>query len=318
MKRLIGIWLWMSALWVSAPAYALQPADELAIGFRLTGDIVSLPLVMVREFPFVEAEVNGVKGKLMFDTGAEGALSLNQHRVPLAKGQIAGNAQYGSGQHYTIQMNPIIDSVTLAGHSFSDIRQVESHDARQLEHITPDFLGWIGYEFFRGYAIKLDYRKHRVTFYKDGSAAATHFLHNERVIAVIPFEQHKLARVPVVYATLGSTIFNGNFDTGAYGSIWVDPAIRAQLEAHDVLTSTQAQSADQDERVDLRDINIQNRAAHLALNFDVSTEASPASRSIGIPDNNNLTFGYNLLSQYKTVWDYAHRNIYLLAYKPAL
>src|SRR5690606_15542617 len=45
--------------------------------FQLTGDSISFPLTIVDYYPFISGEVNGVKGKFMFDTGHQGALSIN-------------------------------------------------------------------------------------------------------------------------------------------------------------------------------------------------------------------------------------------------
>jgi hypothetical protein len=40
-----------------------------AAPFVLTGDVQELPIVLVKGYPFLKAEVNGVAGKLMLDTG---------------------------------------------------------------------------------------------------------------------------------------------------------------------------------------------------------------------------------------------------------
>lgn len=314
MLRTIAAVLLAAPLAVFAATNALTPTDEIAPSVRLTGDEVILPIVMVKEFPFIEGEVNGVKGKFMFDTGADAAVIINHHRILLKEGTEIGHAKFGSGQTYAVQLNKTIESLKFAQLSFADVHTVESQDATQLEHITPDFVGWIGYQFFRGYAIKLDYQKEKVTFYKDGPAAETHFLHGETVVAVIPFEERKLARIPVVYVTLGSTIFDGSFDTGQYGSIWADEATRAQLASEGVLTKLTTNTPDDDERVDLKGIDVGGGAAKLTLRFDVSSTPSAADRAIGMSPENNITFAYNLLSQYKTVWDYANHKIYLLAY----
>lgn len=63
---------------ISAPALADQdaaapPVSEQAPEIRLAGEIVTVPIVMVREHSFVEASIARVAGKLMLDTGYQGA-----------------------------------------------------------------------------------------------------------------------------------------------------------------------------------------------------------------------------------------------------
>ncbi len=306
--------LFLTAIFVaSGIANAKIPADEAAPSVRLAGDEVTIPLVLVKGYPFIEGEVNGVKGKFMFDIGAPAALSLNDHYIPLKGGTDTGGNKVGSGQTFASQLNKTIASVKFAQFSYTDVHTVESSDAAQIQKdITPDFLGWIGFGFFRGYAFKLDYRKKQVTFYKDGPAAATHFLHGETVVAVIPFEQRKLARIPIVEVTLGKTIFDGAFDTGAYGALRIDKAMRKKLAAEGILTEANDDAGE--DRVDLTGIDIGNGAANLALRFNVLPPPLPFAEAIGQRPNNDILFAYNLLSKYKTVWDYASHKIYLLKY----
>ncbi|HEX7338668.1 MAG TPA: hypothetical protein VF271_01910 [Rhodanobacteraceae bacterium] len=57
-------------------------------------------------------------------------------------------------------MNKTIASVKFAQFAYTDVHHVESSDAFQIQKdITPDFLGWISFDFFRSYAIKIDYQK---------------------------------------------------------------------------------------------------------------------------------------------------------------
>jgi hypothetical protein len=305
----------------SGLANAQVPANEAAPSVRLTGNEVTVLLVLVDGYPFIKGEVNGVKGKFMFDTGADAALSLNDYYIPLKGGTNIGGNKVASGQTFPSQLNKTIASVKFAQFSYIDVHNVESSDAAQIQRdITPDFLGWIGFEFFRGYAIKIDYQKKQVTFYKDGPAAATRFMHGETVVAVIPFQQHKLARIPIVEVTLGKTgfdsnfdtVFDGNFDTGSQGSLLTDKATRKKLAAEGVLAK--AKGKDGVDQVDLTGIDVGYGAAHLDLRFAVSSGPFPPAEAIGVHPNNDITFGYNLLSKYKTVWDYANHKIYLLKY----
>lgn len=47
--------------------------------------------------------------------------------------------------------------------------------------------------------------------------------------------------------------------------------------------------------------------------IDIETEASPAAEPVGIVELDELTTGYGLFHQFKTVWAYQRHCIYWLA-----
>lgn len=69
---------------------------------QLTGEQATLPLVLVGGYPFLEGEVNGVKGKLQFDVGEKESFALNSHKVIPPDGKVVGNGYFGSGQKFSV------------------------------------------------------------------------------------------------------------------------------------------------------------------------------------------------------------------------
>jgi hypothetical protein len=296
------------AVLTAAPALAQPPAkppnNAMAPEFRLHGDVISLPIVMVREFPFVEAQINGVKGKLMLDTGASHALSLNQNPLHLTEGSSMGGGMFGSGQKFEIFLRPKIDSVVLSGGlKYGPVTTVQSQDAKQLEGITPDFIGWMGYYFWEGYALKLDYRASRVTFYKGGPKA---FLEGETVVAALPFETRKLPNHPIMMVEIGGVPFETAFDTGQYGNLFADAATREKLVKAGALAAATG------EQVDLKGVHFAKGFTANVPKIEVHEEPFPAAAPIGLTSSNILSLGYGFLNQYKTVWDYPNHTLYLL------
>lgn len=286
-----------------------EPAESLAPSFRLHGDEVSFPLVVAKGIPFIEATVNGVAGKLMLDTGAKRALSLNSNRIPMADGQASGSGFFGSGQRYTIQVHDRIAEVEVGGFLFRDIKRVESQDARMLEDITPDFIGWIGFDFWRGYSLKLDYAKNLATFYRDEALAEGHlpkYLAGETVLGVIPYETRKLPNIPLVKVRIGSQSFEGAFDTGNSGYMWIDDATRSQLISDGKLKPANQET----DLMPLEGITIEGAGTY-AMSVGVLPDPFPAADPIGVDPSNILVFGHSFLSQYKTVWDFDRKIIYL-------
>lgn len=295
---------------VATPVAIAQEAPhdaEIAPEFRMKGDIISIPFVLVREFPFVAAEINGVKGKLLLDTGALEALGLNHNRLRLPEGRIMGRGNFASGQTYEIVLRPSVENVSLAGGlAYHHITNLYSQDATQLEHITPDFLGWLGHEFWAGYAVKFDYKALKATFYRGGPTA---FLKDEIVVAAIPFQTRNRPNVPVLTAMIGDTAFETVLDTGQYGNIYADAATLEHLSAIGAVSPTPGKGD-----IDIHAVRFSEGPAipMAKLASHAIEEATPFAKGIGVTSPRILSLGYVFLKQYKTVWDYPDGTLYLL------
>ena len=159
-----------------------QGAATCGTPFRFTAERVTLPLTVVNEFLFVPAAINGVDGKMMFDTGTGDALALNDHLLTqLGPGKALGKAKVGSGQGYTMTLRDCIQRVKIGEQNVVEAPAVESEDLGFIEKdITPDFLGFIGYGAYPGYAFKLDYVLRRLTLMKSVKGFKTKLLEPAR------------------------------------------------------------------------------------------------------------------------------------------
>ncbi|MEG3159387.1 hypothetical protein U1763_02620 [Sphingomonas sp. LB2R24] len=281
------------------------PKSARASEVRLPSGTVALPFVMVREYPFIEGEVAGVNGKLMLDTGMETSLALNDHRVPLTTARTIGTGFFGSGQTYATKLTPIVTGIRIGPLPYPRATDVQTQDATLLEGITPDFIGWVGYGFWRDRAMKLDYRRGLATFY-DG--APSQYLAGEKVVATIPYRLGKLPNHPLVDIRIGGVAAVAAFDTGQYGTLYADAATKRRLSGLKILT----RNAD-GQRYDLGSWTIGGQRLTGISGLEVSDEPFAAAKPIGITSNTILTIGYGFLKQYKTVWDFRNHTIYLLA-----
>lgn len=289
---------------VSAAAQR-PPSETQAPEFRLTGDSVIIPFTMVREFPFVQGQVAGVPGKFLLDTGARDALALNHHRIPMEGGISVGTGKFGSGQTYDVLLHARSGAVEAGPVKFSSVTNVTSQDASQLERITPDFLGWIGYYAWSGYALKMDYKAGIATFYKGGP---TQFLRGETVLAAIPYEARKLDNNPIFLTKVGGVSFETVLDTGQYGRVFTDATTQSELERGGWLR----RSAADPDGFDVKGIQFPGGVDVSLTNMEVDHDGFPAAQPLGMESANILSLGYAFLQQYKTVWDFPHRTIYLL------
>lgn len=291
---------------ISAASGQVTPSvSNRAPEAQLTSATVTLPIVMVREFPFVQGEIAGIKGKFMLDTGMRDALVINDHRVQLSGGTRIGSGFFGSGQTFDIRLHAAVDDIRIANMRFPRVTSVRSQDARMLEGITPDFLGWIGYNFFRDHALKLDYRRSRATFYKKGPQQ---YLRGEKVVVVLPFQTRKLPNHPLLMAQIGGLDAIVSLDTGMNGALYISNADRTGLLANGHLKPTSEPDA-----FDTTGVRIANMVDITLQSLEVQKGPSPASKSIGVTENTELELGYAFLKQYKTVWDFRQKKLYLLS-----
>lgn len=288
---------------VAAPA--VSQGSERAPEVRLTGKIITLPLVMVREFPFIEGEIAGIRGKFMLDTGMRDALVINDHRVPIAGGTRIGTGHFGSGQTYEVRLHSIVRNVRIGGIDYPSATSVRSQDARMLEAITPDFLGWIGYGFFSGYAMKIDYQRRQVTFYEEGPDT---YLAGETLVAILPFETRKLPNVPLLKALIGDVDAIVSLDTGMYGSLNTTEEKRRHLVDRGRLTPTE-----DPDKFDLGGVRIADRIDVDVPGIEVEEGASASATPVGVTEDTELELGFVFLRNFKTVWDYRRKQLHLLA-----
>lgn len=311
--KISGKWLCAQLRWVAwalgvvsmaAAAAEMEalPKPALAPEFRLQAESVTLPFVMIREFPFVEGSVEGIRGKWMLDTGLELALAINDHRVPLETA-VSGGGQFASGQKFAIRRAPVVTGVSVAGLVFPRVTTVQTQDATQLERITPDFIGWIGFNLWKDYVLKMDYRQQQATFYRP----ALDPLAGEELVAALPFGLRKLPHIPVMAATVGDVRVAAAFDTGAYGMLCIDQPGKQRLLASGALTP-----AGEEGKYDLSSLKIGATVLPDLKGIVVLTSGFPAARQTGLEDPAVLLLGYAFLSNYKTVWDYRQQRIYLL------
>lgn len=183
------------------------------------------------------------------------------------------------------------------------------------DHITPDCIGYIGHNFFNGYLFKLDYLKRKLTFYKNTPerALSKDFLRGEKVLAVLDIETRRLPNHPMVHVKIGGVDLLGSFDTGQYGLIQLDKQAAAVLEKRGLLVAAGNDAYD-DPIVNVNDMVLNGR-------FKVSVkgiapysfeQTAPFRKGMQITEASYVCFGYRFFEQYKTVWDYAGKKLYVL------
>ncbi|PWV56835.1 hypothetical protein C7475_1011353 [Chitinophaga sp. S165] len=280
------------------------------------GDSIVFPITMVNAYPFVSVEVNGIKGKLMFDNGTEAALNLNDNLVNL-KTKKKGKGNFGSGQSFDENISDTIAELKFTnGLTYRNLLNIKSAKLDFLQRsITPDLMGFIGYNFFKGYILKLDYLRRKITLYKNTEqrSSSKDFLNGERVIAIINFELRSRPNIPLVHVKIGDTDVLGAFDTGQFGIIQFEENVEKELKAKGLLVSGGIDGYGE-ELFNVNDVVIDGTFKTNVIGTPpMSRKGTDVFRkALQVEEPSFMCFGYRFLDQYKTVWDYAEKKIYIL------
>lgn len=309
--------IWLIAVWplpIFSQAINAVKSPDLV---KLSGDTRSFTLTVIDAFPFIDVTINGIRGKLMFDTGCREATILNSNALPLTYRKLAGSGSTASGQQLSRSVSDTVAEIRVDSQLvYHNVRNIKCVNLDFLQaRLTPDCLGFLGYDFFDGYIFKLDYLRNQVTFYKNNPQrqSSKDFLRGEDVLAVLNFETRLLPNHPFITIQLGKTTITGAFDTGQYGLVQLTPVAEKKLT-----TSGRVRPAGTTSRgdtiVNLTNVNLTSTFAVNIPGLEYITYGKPLSfkKTIGLTESNILTIGYRFLSQYKTVWDYGSKKIYVL------
>lgn len=285
----------------------------------LHGDSVVFPITLINAYPFISATVNGVSGKFMFDTGHAKSMMLNDHLVILPDKKPKGDGVVGSGQSFKVNANDTIQEIKFPnGITFKNLENINSANYDFLQkYVTPDFLGFIGHDFFQGYVFKIDYMHRKVTFYKNSAerSKSRDYLAHEKILAVLDFEIRKIVNSPIVKLKIDGINVIGAFDTGQNGSLQLDKSSNEALRSKGAVQNSGIDSS-RDTLLNVKNITIDGKLETSLKGVESTTLAHNqiTRKALGINEPNLMTFGYRFLSQYKTVWDYAAKKIYILEY----
>ncbi len=298
--------------------FAQQPAERV---FEHTpilhGDSVVFPLTLVDAFPFVSVEVNGIKGKFMFDTGLNSAIDINDNVVHLPNKKPLSKGQVGSGQSFIQNVNDTIAEVKFKnGLTYRNLLNVPSANYDFLQNnITQECIGYIGHQFFDGYLFKLDYLRRKLTFYKitEQRKLSKDFLKGEKVLAVLNFEIRRLPNHPLVHVKIGKSDLLGSFDTGQYGLMQLADKTAKELQDRSFVIPAGIDGRN-DPILEVNDIVINGKfKTNLKGIYPMTFEqTAPFRKGIQILEDSYICFGYRFFEQYKTVWDYESKRMYVL------
>lgn len=280
----------------------------------LEGDVVKMPLAIILDWPFVEGEINGLKGRWMFDTGNSEALSLHSKKVPGIESKITGSGFVGSGQKFEVREYVHIDQIKVGNNIYNSLKKVGGNNYDFLEQITPDVLGQVGFSFFKGYDMKMDYLRSELTFYKqkEGVENWKDIKKHKNYITSLPYFTRKLDNHPMIKLQYQGIDLLLSFDSGGgKGSFTLEDSHFAKLKNEGIIEDFY------DEPSTLyiwHNIKIDERLTINLYGID-KEEYSPAHKPLQITEKNTLSLDHDFLSNYQTIWDTKNKVIHVLEKK---
>ncbi|QEE51012.1 hypothetical protein FUA48_15935 [Flavobacterium alkalisoli] len=277
----------------------------------LVGDVIKVPLVMIRDWPFIEGEINGVKGRWMFDTGNAEAFSLHSKKVTGVESEVVGSGFVGSGQKYEVLEYPVINRIVVGDTLYNDVKEVRGNNFDFLEGITPTVIGQIGFDYFNGYDMKIDYLRSELTFYKqeEGIENWKDIKKNKNYITSLPYFTRKLDNHPMIKVHHKGVDFLVTFDTaGGKGSFTIEDSQFEKLKEEGDIENFYDEPST---IYNWYNIKIDDRLTVNLYGMD-KEKFSPAHKPLGINEKNTFTLDHSFLSQYITIWDTKNKVIHVL------
>ncbi|PBJ08004.1 hypothetical protein [Flavobacterium sp. ACN6] len=280
----------------------------------LKADIVKIPLAILIDWPFINGEINGVKGRWMFDTGNSGTLALHSKKVSGVESKVTGSGFVGSGQKFEVLEYPLINQIKVGGNTYSSLKKVRGNNYDFLEQITTEVIGQVGFNFFRAYDMKVDYLRCELTFYKQKVHVDNwkDIRKHKNYITSLPYFTRSLDSHPMIKIKYHGIDFLVVFDSGGgKGTFTIED------QQFEKLKNERAVEDFYDQPGMLYNWNNIKVDDHLTINlYGLDKEDnSPAHKPLQITEKNTLTFAHSFLSQYITIWDTKNKVIHVLAKK---
>lgn len=216
--RLVAIGILLLFIHQTVQAEKPDPAPRKAI----TPEYMQIEFEMIGKLIYISAEVDGIQGGFILDTGAPGLVLNSKHFKPevasasLGFEGVTGGASAG-GTYFVGQFDWLDLQIRNFETETLDLAHLEKRKKREI-------LGLMGNEIFKGYEMEIDYEKQVIHLYllnKDGERLSR----KHKRPAYKGSTDFRLRRnIPVITAYLGATPLAFVLDTGSELTILRDDA----------------------------------------------------------------------------------------------
>jgi len=265
----------------------------------------TLPFRFVNNHIYIDAKLNGRTFALLVDTGASNVITPTAARA-LRLRSVGDGQVKGAGE-------------LTASASFARVRSVALGDVRlndQLFAVVPlerlgevegaPFHGILGYELFKRFVVRIDYRARTLTLSDARRGVAVD------AGAVVPFVFNET--VPEVAGSIGGVAASFDVDTGSRASVGLNSpfvqrhALRARFAPSvEAMTGWGLGGATRGTVARVKDL----RLGSVAIS-DVVVDMSLQRQGVLSHAAPSGSIGSGLLKRFVVTFDYAHQRLYLL------
>ena len=282
---------------------------EFSDDYKVDANKIVLPFHLINGYILIDGEVNEKKGKFMFDTGTPFGILLNNHYLELNKKDLVVSGSASSGQILDIYLDSVPKINIGKQVSYTKLLTVPNSDFSFIEQgIVKDFLGFIGYDFYKNYELVIDYDYQTITLFKldkNGTVVNPYSLLNTE-ITTLHFTTSNQKQIPLVEIKLGNTNVKGRFDTGNQGNLGLNKdTLNNLIQQGTLIKGNQGYLYGIiEEASNIYNINQLSFASTLLIplkNFSLTESV-----------DNYIGLGYQFLKNYITVWNFKKGIITLL------
>ena len=258
------------------------------------------PFHLVNGYILVEAKVNNIKGKFVFDTGTPLNFMLNNNLIPLDKDTFLTTGKTGSGQILEVYKSKIDHiKITNTELEFTNLQNItHTNFSFMQDSIASDILGTIGYKIMEDYVISIDYDRQIIKMDRTHKE-----MPNLKMISAFHYTNE--GNFPeITFTTANGRKIQAYFDTGSQGVIKFSPDLFSEL-SNDNLFEVYSTGFCYGNAIKgfksylIRDLHYNN------VVFDLK------HLSYFKDDENKIALGYSFLKDYISVWDFKNKVIRL-------
>lgn len=281
---------------------------------ELEGDTVKIPFIIIGNWIFIDGEVNEIKGRWMFDTGNNKVISLNSDKLKDITSNETGSGYVGSGQAFKTVQYKTINNIKIGNLQYFSLPDLNGENQNFLYPITTEIIGMIGFGFFKGYDLKIDYLRSELTFFKQKDSNLWKDIKNKKgYITSVSYFTKKQENIPMINITYKGVNYLATFDTGG-GNGWftIEDSNFKKLKTSGDISYSHEDSVPP--IFTWHNININKK-----LKFDLfglyKMDENAAFKPLGITEKNVFSLDYSFLSKYITIWDTKNKQIHIFENK---
>jgi hypothetical protein len=275
---------------------------------------ISLPFHLIDGFILLDAEIEGKRGKLMFDTGNPNSFLLNNNFLELNKDKKIGSGSVGSGQRLEVYQDEV-NNIRLGLDFQIDFQTVKHANLGFTQlGITSDLMGFVGYEFMKDYEFVIDYDNQIIEMYLILDNKENQLYSEDEVVVELDFSTPFLSNIPYVDFDCNGQRITASFDTGNQGNLHLNESKTKEFVKSGVINEGKSNGIyGQSAKVT---IYTMDNLSYNGVKLD-KIKNMMISENSGIPitetNQFDLGIGYQFLKNYRSIWNFRTKKIILLS-----